>query len=376
MPDTTTAESTDTAVESDAPLSNPFDAYRDSTPPDSGAVEATPAVAESEPVPAPSTTDQPTTPKPLENPLTAALAQPEPVLPVAKPDPYAALPPEIQSLLKDPAAHAAKLKHWSNLESLSGRQFQEVGQLRQQLQQYQGIDPQQARAVLAEREQAAKQANLNPWNRGHPAHSDFRSIRELRRRDDQRLASVAPEQREAVRAALDAAYSPEEQAQLKAYDAYRHREEVMSPEDREDRMNEQIDARVTAGIERAMQYADNTRRTQDFIAKNPTLLNENQDLLRRAMDPATPRSGLAAEILALQEQVRQATGQRAKDVRVVETAKARDQIVKQTAVIGRDGHAGQRRADPMKVARDAAAAGESPLQALARMQADTQSTES
>ncbi len=369
--DTTTAESTDTANESEtSSLVNPFDAHRDASAPDTGSATDTPAAVETETAtPAPSTTDQPTTPASSDqNPLTAALAAPAPVQPApAKTDPYAGLPPEIQSLLKDPVAHAAKLKHWTNLESFAGRQGQEIGQLRQQAQQFQGIDPQQARTLLAEREQAAKQAQLNPWNRGHPQHHEFRSIRELRRRDDQRLASVAPEQREAVKAALDAAYTPEEREQLKAYDAFRHREEVMSPEDREDRMNEQIDIRVTAGIQRAMQYAEQTRRTQDFIAKNPSLMNENQELLQRALDNATPRSELAAEIASLKKQLADVTGQRSKDARVVETAKAREQIVKQTAVIGRDGAAPRSKADPLKIAKDAAANGESALEAIARL---------
>lgn len=370
MPDTTN-EDTATAIETDASPANPFDAYRDSTAPDAGTQAVTPAVEESETVAAPSTTDHSTTPEPIQNPLAAALATPtEP-----KPDPVSALPPEIQSLLKDPVAFAAKAKHWQNLESLAGRQAQELGPLRQQLQQYQGIDPVQARAVLAEREQAAKQAQLNPWNRGHPAHADFRSIRELRRRDDQRLASVAPEQREAVKTALEAAYSPEEQAQLKAYEAYRHHEDAMTPEDREDRQRDMARSVAREEVQAYIQYQEQTRRTHEFVAKHPTLMTEHQDLLRRALDEQTPRSDLAAEIAALKQQLADATGQRAKDVRVVETAKARDSIVKQTAVIGRDGSAGPRRADPMKVARDAAANGESVLQALARQHAATQTTD-
>jgi len=369
--DTTTAESPDTASDMDTSLVNPFDAHRESTAPDTEAPEATPVVAESEPAALP-TTDQSTTPEPIQNPLAAAL---QPPVEASKADPFAALPPELQSLVRDPVAFANKAKHWQNLESLAGRQGQELGTLRQQAQQFQGIDPQQARAVLAEREQAAKIANLQPYNRGHPKNGEFRSTRETRRFIESAVSDVAPENQASVKAALMAKLSPEQRDMMNSYDAYAKAEQDMTPEDREDRMHEQIDARVNAGIQRAMQYQEQTRRTQEFIAKNPTLMTEHQDLLARALDDNTPRSDLAAEIATLKRQLADATGQRAKDVRVVETAKARDQIVKQTAVIGRDGHTGQRRADPMKVAKDAAASGESVLQALARQQAEHRTPE-
>lgn len=370
---TTADTQADTSQTDTAPAVNPFDSIRETATTETDAPAANPAVVEQDT--APSTTDQPTTQEsPRENPLAQALAKPAIPAPV-KPDPFSGLPPEIQSLTKDPTALAAKIKEWTNLSSLYGRQAQEIGPLRQKLQQYEGIDPQQARAVLQEQQRQAQMASLSPWNRGHPAHHDFRSVREMRRRDDQRLASVAPENRDAVRQALDAAYTPDELNQLKSYDVWRQREDAMSPEDREDRQRETARQVAREELQSYITYQDQSRRTHEFIAKNPDLMSEKQELLQYALADSTPRSELAAKIAILEKQLSDATGQRAKDARVVDSAKARDQIVKQTAIVSRDGNAPRRKADSMKVAKEAFASGESVLQALSRQHAEQSTPE-
>ncbi len=303
--------------------------------------EATPIASEQPDTSGSLKTDQPTTPKPLVDPTLETIAE-KPVTAPATP----ALSPEAQAILNDPE----RFKRFVNLEKLQGQQANELGQVRKQLQQFEGIDPQQARSVLAEREKAAKQANLNPWNRGHNDNAGFNQLRARRRVDDARLARVAPEQRDAVKAALEADYSQEELAQLKSYEAYRQKEEMLTPEDREDRMRDTARNIAREELQAFINYQEQSRRTHEFAAKNPDLLGKEQETLLRALDERTPRSDLAAEIVALKTQLSQALGNRGKEAGVVETAKAQTAQAKQAAVIGRDSGAPRRKGDPVKEA--------------------------
>lgn len=304
-----------------------------------GAVEATPGTGEQDTTGS-LKTDQPTTPKPDPFPIE------EVATPAAKTEPATpALSPEAQAILNDPE----RFKRFVNLEKLHGQQANELGQLRKTMQQYEGIDPQQARAVLAEREQAARQANLNPWNRGHSDNASFSQLRARRRVDDARLARVAPEQREAVRQALEADYTPEERATLKQYEAYRQQEEMMTPEDREDRNRETARQVAREELQAFIQYQEQTRRTTEFAEKHPELLDKEQSTLAHFLDQNVPRSTLAAEYVAIKAQLQQVLGNRGKELSVVETAKAQTAQAKQAAVIGRDSGAPRRKANPVDV---------------------------
>ncbi len=303
---------------------------------------ATPIASEQSDKPSSLTTDQSTTPKPLVDPFPITDAEKPATAPVSTP----ALSPEAQAILNDPE----RFKRFINLEKLQGQQANELGQARKQLQQFEGIDPQQARSVLAEREKAAKQANLNVWNRGHNENASFNQLRARRRVDDARLARVAPEQRDAVKAALEADYSQEELTQLKSYEAYRQKEEMMTPEDREDRQRETARQVAREELQSYISYQEQARRTHEFAAKNPDLLGKDQETLLRALDERTPRSDLAAEIVALKTQLSQALGNRGREATVVETAKAQTAQAKQAAVIGRDSGAPRRKGDPVKEA--------------------------
>lgn len=306
---------------------------------DAGAEQATPAASEQD---KPLSDKLPTDPtKTLSEPSFEEAAKPAAAAPVTP-----ALSPEAQAILNDPE----RFKRFVNLEKLHGQQSNELGQLRKTVQQYDGIDPQQARAVLAEREQAAKQSNLNVWNRGHNDNASFNQLRTRRRVDDARLARVAPEQREAVKAALDADYSPDELASLKKYEDYRQREEMMTPEDREDRQRETARQVAREELQAFISYQEQTRRTHEFAAKHPELLDKEQATLAHFLDPNMPRSTLAAEHVALKAQLEKILGNRGKELGVVETAKAQTAQSRQAAAIGRDVGQPRRNADPVKAA--------------------------
>jgi len=264
------------------------------------------------------------------------------------------LPPELDVIAKDPQQLKRLWEQHTNLQKLNGQQSNELGQLRKVASQWEGLDRRQVDSLLQQQQQAAKQANLNPWNRDHPENRNFAQVRERRRIDDLRLSRVAPEAREEVKRALDADYTPEELNHLKSYEQYRRQEDSLTPEDREDRYREMARTESRNEIQRLLQYQEQTRSTQEFLAKNPDLMSNHSDLLMRALDEQTPRSQLAAEIAALKAQVAQLTGQRGKDIRVVETARAQTANSQRAAVIGRDGGQPRRKGDPVAAALKAA----------------------
>lgn len=362
------ATATEPTIEETADSGNPFDAIREQeATPDAGAPEATPIVEE-QADPSSSTTDQPTTtepkePNPLVNPLAEALAKPVATAPAK---PAAVLPPELAAIAQDPE----RLKQLLNQVQLAGRQATELGQLRQQTKRYEGLpDPEQVRQIIQEREATAKVQNLKPWNRDHPGHQKFVANRESIARDYKRLERTAPENREAVKRELLADYTPEQLADYDQYQSWRQEQESEAPEAREDRIYQMARQAAAQEFEQRMQYEQQKRQTQEYLAKNPEVLGANREIFERALDSNVSRRELAEEIVALKAQLSQSTGQRAKDLQVVDTAKARDQIVKQTAVVGRDTNGRKPKVNPMKVADDAALNDESPLQALARLHA-------
>lgn len=330
-----------------APADTPNETAPESVNTSAGADQATPAASEQE-TPSSSTNDQSTPPKSpaLKDPFTEVVAD-KPV--AAAPSP--ALPPELDAIAKDPA----RLQKLTNLEKLYGQQSGELGQLRKQVAQWEGLDRQQVESALQMQQRTARESQLNPWNRDHPQNRDFAQLRERRRIDDLRLSRVAPENREAVRQALEADYSPEELATLKSYESWRRREDSLSPEDREDRMRETARAEARAEMQNLLQYQRQVQATETFIAQHPDLLTKNRELLTRAMDERTPRSALAAEIAAKDAQIAELLARQSKDGRVVETAKAQAETAQRSAVIGRDGGQARRKGDPVKEALKRAA---------------------
>lgn len=325
---------------------NPVETAPEITTTDAGASEANPIASEQDD-PSSLKSDQPTTKEPVD-PLPEVLSE-RPAAPAPT-----GLPPELDVIAKDPQQLKQLWERHTNLQKLNGQQSNELGQLRKVASQWEGMDRRQVDQLLQQQQQAAKQANLNPWNRDHPENRSFAQVRERRRIDDLRLSRVAPEQREEVRRALDADYTPEELNSLKGYEQYRRQEDMLTPEDREDRYREMARAESRNEIQRLLQYQEQTRATQDFLTKNPDLITKDQELLARALDERTPRSQLAAEIAALKAQVSQLAGQRGKDLRVVETARAQTANSQRAAVIGRDSGQPRRKGDPVAAALKAA----------------------
>jgi hypothetical protein len=352
------------------PGPNPFDVAREQASTDAEAPAATPG-ADEQTTPSSSTTDQPTTQEPQKpeiapNPLAQAMAQPQAPAP-AKPAANA-LTPEMEAIVKDPS----RLKQLVNLEQLNGRQSNELGQLRQQLKPWEGLDPNQVRQLMTEREKAAQESKLNPWNRDHPKNGDFRAAREVKRFIDDAVRDLPADHQKSVRDAMEAKLSPERKQMLDAYEAHARAEQDMAPEEREDHYRQIARLESEQTFERLLHKHSLQAETRAFVTQNEAVVNKHRDVYEAAVAQdqdgnfQVPRRDLAHTIATLKEQLAAATAQRGQDARVVETARAREQITKSGAVIGRDTKAPSKAVNFMRVADEASANGESPLQAMAR----------
>lgn len=300
----------------------------------------------------------------------AAAAEPDVPTPEQKPA-APELPPELQQILADPRGRDQLL----NLHKLYGQQSNEVGKLRQQMQAYQELgDPQQLRSVLEQQQEQARMSNLNPWNRGHPQHQRFQTTRDRWRIDQKRIERVPPENREAVRQALEGDYSPEDLQALKSYEDWRSSEESLSPEDREDRQREIARQETLSTIQQWEQSQMHRMQARAVLEKNGDALAENFEDVERFMNPATPRRDLAVDYVRIKAELEALKGKSIKDTRQVATAQARDRMVKQQAGISRDG--APRRIDMKTEALRRAKLGEDPFDVMMELSEQSQNPHS
>lgn len=330
---------------------------------DVGADTATPPQAD------PSSLTDDTQQNPADNAeaaFDAAAAEPEAIVQ----DPVAALdlPPELKQVLADPRGRDRLL----NLDKLYGQQSNELGQLRQQVQQYQQLgDPERIRSVLQSQEEQARISNLKPWNRGHPEHQRFQILRERRRIDDQRLSRVPPENREAVRQALEADYNPEDLQALKSYEGWRSQEDSLSPEDREDRFREIARQEAIASRQEWERSQIHQMQARAVLDKHGDILLQNTEVVERVMNPNTPRRDLAVELALAHAEIAALKGKSVKDSRQVATAQARDRLIKDQASVSRDAN-NRRPVDLKAAALKAAANGEDPFEVMMDLHAQAQ----
>lgn len=318
------------------------------------------------------TTDtEPNTPSPEEaaadEAFAAAEETPKPSVAAA---PALDLPPALAEILKDPARRDQLL----NLHQLYGQQSNEIGKLRQAVQQYQGLgDPETLRATMQQQQEAARVATLKPWNRGHEQHQRFQTVREQWRVDQRRLDRVAPENREAVRASLEQDYSPDDLASLRQYDDWKNREESLSPEDREDRLREMSRQETMAMIQQWEQTQLQRMQSQAVIQQHGEVLGQHMQDVEWAMNPSTPRRDLAIELAKAKAELDALKGKSVTDARQVATAQARDRITKESAGISRDG--GTRRPVNLQVeAARRAKNGEDPFEVMLELHEQSQNT--
>lgn len=117
--------------------------------------------------------------------------------------------PPAQAPVTDPTQEAAALRsRYDELRSYANRVANENQTFRKQ---WDGLDPQRVRELMADHEKREKASKLNPWNSGHPEYSKFQSVQQ-RAQTFQRLQQSAdtPEKQALLKDMLATQFAPEE----------------------------------------------------------------------------------------------------------------------------------------------------------------------
>ncbi len=244
------------------------------------------------------------------------------VNPNASPQQQPQQPVDWQKRFNDTQPHITKIQ-------------QENQQYRQQLQQWEGLDPQQIRQQQQLQQQQAQIAALKPWNRDHPEHSRFNDVRGKLKAQYELANSLPPDVRDQALRSINGAVSETDKRALEEYRAYREREESMTPEERDDRYREMAAQVFQAKLQEYEQFQQTRQGTQQFLQNNAEFVDKYRDVVLWGMNhPARREVGIRLAQLEAENQTLR--GKATGDVQEIETARARDAINKHRATVRRD----------------------------------------
>lgn len=257
-----------------------------------------------------------------------------PAPPVAKPEVPA--PPQVQVKPQQPQLpEETWQKRYQDSLPYTQKLASQVEQMQRQLQQWQGLDPQQVRQHMAMQQQQAQIAQLKPWNRDHPGNAPFNALKERLKAQYDLANELPPELRQDAIARINAKVSPEDRKNLDEYRAWREREQEMSPEERDDRQREVIRQEFAQLMSQRDQFEQTRGTTQQFLQQNAEVLEKHREAVLWGMNHPARRE-VGVRLAQLEEENEKLRQQVAKETQEVETARARDAYTKQRATVRRD----------------------------------------
>ncbi len=230
--------------------------------------------------------------------------------------------PVFQKRFNDTLSSATKLH----------QQFQEQ---QKQLQAWQGLDPQEVRQAMAERQRQAQVSNLKAWNAGHPEFNRYQSLKD-KASNYQRLLSRAetPEQKDALRQVLANEFAPAELQQLEEAD--QDNRQLMSRLQSDPRgfLAEMVQPVIQQAFQQFEQFNAARTGAQQWLSDpgNTQLIGKYAAEMDRMMDPQVPardKAILVAQLKAENEALKLRVG---KDAETVAQAAAQQDAVRGRAV--------------------------------------------
>lgn len=245
--------------------------------------------------------------------------------------PYAHLSPDFQKLLKDPQ-QASQLE---NVNKLYGKQAAELGQLRQQVQAYQGLPPaDHLRSIIEQQKQHAEIAKLKPWVNGHPESAQSKErINRARMFMQARDAGVPDEQLSKL--AKDWRVSADDIKLMNEFDDHKGQIQERLATDFDGLFNDLFQSRFQAAIGQWEQARRASIGASQFLEQNQPLLEKHRDAATWAMENPV-RSEVALRVVQLEEEIAKLRGSAVKDSEVVHAAQARNALTKTRAATRRD----------------------------------------
>lgn len=261
-----------------------------------------------------------------------------------------------------PQLKPEELKQLLNLKSLYGRQAQELGQSRKQLEAYQGLpSPDEIRSTLEQRQREAEVQKLQAWHPKHPEHQQAMSRLEKVRHFSAAVAANAnvpgltSEQHEDIKARTASALGVSNE-DIQFHNQWVQHDQTVRQEfarDPEGFIEQRVQARVENAIQQAFsqfeQYQSTRTTAQSFLAENGKLLETNRDRFLELM-PQLGREG-ALQVIRLEEENKGLRGNIGKATQVQAQAQAQQSALKQRSKISRDGVSQPVVQDPVELGR-------------------------
>lgn len=262
-----------------------------------------------------------------------------------------------------PQLKPEEIKQLLNLKSLYGRQAQELGQYRKQVEAYQGLpSPDEIRSGLEQRQREAEAQKLQAWHPKHPEHQQAMSRLEKVRHYSQavaaasRIPGLSPEQIDSLKdqTARELGVSNDD---IQFHNQWVQHDQTVRQEfarDPEGFIEQRVQARVENAIQQAFaqfeQYQTTRTTAQSFLAENGKLLETNRERFLELM-PRMGREG-ALQLIKLEEENKSLRGNIGKATQVQAQAQAQQSALKQRSKISRDGQAQPVVHDPVALGRE------------------------
>lgn len=292
----------------------------------------------------------PATPPPSAPAAAAARSAPSDTRSAIPPQPNASTPPAMDWE-----------KRYKEANSLIGRQGRELANLRQKVQEWDGLDVQQVRALIQRQQAEAQQQNLKPWHPRHPeaARTEAR-IHQVRAfvsaRDAIQRQNLDPQVKQGLLNELAASSGLTDQ-DVQLYNE--HRNYVADQRAAFDRdpgsfIQEHVDRIVQARLNEYHEYQRAHADTHAWLhdPKHAPLIEKHRDVIAQALDERTPRRDLGMHLASLTAQVEALKAQLGQGREAVEQAKAQSTAINKRATIQRDAVAPPPAKDALDEARD------------------------
>lgn len=190
-------------------------------------------------------------------------------------------------------------KRFNDVLGNGQRLYQEVQEFRKK---YEGIDPEEARKVLAMRKQQEEASKLKPWNKGHQAYDKFQTTR-TRVAEYQRMRQAAdtPEKQAFLKDMAAQTFSPEDFQQVQEYEQDRQQMIAQLTEDPRGFINELVQPIIQQSLAQFEQFNQARQQTTSWFndPANQPLLDKYAPDMYRMMDPAVPARDKAIEVARL-----------------------------------------------------------------------------
>lgn len=222
-------------------------------------------------------------------------------------------------------------KRFNDTLSSATKLHQQYQEMQKQLQPWQGLDPNEVRAAMAERQRQAQISNLKAWNAGHPEFNRFEKLRD-KASNYQRLLSRAetPEQKETLKSLLSSEFSPDELRQLEEADTDNRQLLSRFQSDPRGFLAEMVQPVIAQAFQQYESFNEARVGAQQWLTdpNNSTLIGKYAPQMDRMMDPQVPGREKAFTVAQLMAENEALKARLSKDAETVAQAAAQQDALK------------------------------------------------